>query len=76
MKSIFKNAGILLAITLVAAVALSFVYELTKEPIAIAAQKAKAEAYQAVYETAASFDDVDDAATLIGDYNATLASGT
>jgi electron transport complex protein RnfG len=42
MKNIVKNAGILLAITVVAAIALSFVYELTKEPIALAAQKAKA----------------------------------
>ena len=76
MKTIFKNTGILLAITLVAAIALSFVYELTKEPIALAAQKAKAEAYQAVYETAAAFEDVDNAATRIKEYNTTLAAGT
>lgn len=76
MKAIFKNTGILLAITLVAAIALSFVYELTKEPIALAAQKAKAEAYQAVYEDAAAFNDVDNAASIISDYNATLAAGT
>ena len=63
-------------ITAVAAVALSFVYELTKEPIALAAQKEKAEAYQKVYETAASFEDVDNAAALIKEYNATLPAGT
>ena len=76
MKSIFKNTGILLAITLVAAIALSFVYELTKEPIALAAQKAKAEAYQAVYETAAVFNDVDNATVRLREYNATLTAGT
>lgn len=74
MKTIFKNTGILLAITLVAAIALSFVYELTKEPIALAAQKAKAEAYQKVYETAATFEDIDE--VDLDKYNATLASGT
>lgn len=76
MKSIVKNAGILLAITVVAAVALSYVYELTKEPIAQAQQQAKAEAYQEVYETAASFEDVDNSATLMEEYNATLPTGT
>lgn len=76
MKSILKNTGILLAITLVAAIALSFVYELTKEPIALAAQKAKAEAYQKVYEGAATFNDVEGATALLNDYNATLTAGT
>ncbi len=76
MKNIVKNAGILLAITLVAAIALSFVYELTKEPIALAAQKAKAAAYQEVYETAAAFEDVDNVEALLKDYNTNLAAGT
>lgn len=76
MKSVFKNTGILLAISLVAAVALSFVYELTKTPIALAARQAKAEAYQTVYETAAAFEDVADDKTLLGEYNATLTAGT
>ncbi len=76
MKSILKNTGILLAITLVAAVALSFVYELTKGPIAEAAQKAKAEAYQQVYENAATFADVENAAAGIKDYNAKFTDGT
>ncbi len=76
MKTIFKNAGILLAITVVAAIALSYVYELTKEPIALAQQQAKAEAYQAVYEAAAAFEDVDHSATLMKEYNATLPAGT
>jgi len=76
MKTIFKNTGILLLITVVAAVALSFVYELTKEPIARAEQQAKVEAYQAVYTDAASFGDVADSASLLKTYNATLSAGT
>lgn len=74
MKNVFKNTGILLAITLVAAIALSFVYELTKEPIALAAQKEKAEAYGKVYETAATFEDVN--GFNVDDYNASLPTGT
>ncbi len=76
MKSIIKNTAILFAITLVAAIALSFVYELTKEPIALAEQQKKAAAYQQVYSDAASFDDVADAAALLADYNATLTGAS
>ena len=75
-KTILKNTAILLTITLVAAVALAFVYELTKEPIARAEQQKKVEAYQAVYTDAASFGDVADAAALLADYNAGLSGGT
>ncbi len=70
MKSILKNAGILLAITLVAAMALSFVYELTKEPIALAEQAAKAAAYQQVYETATGFVAVEGADAVVKEFNA------
>ncbi len=76
MKKILKNAGILLAITLVAAVALSFVYELTKAPIEQAAQQAKKEAYQQVYETADTFVEVENAADSLKAFNATYADGT
>lgn len=76
VKTILKNTAILLTITLVAAVALAFVYELTKEPIARAEQQKKVEAYQAVYTDAASFGDVADAAALLADYNAGLSGGT
>ncbi len=75
MKSILKNAAILLSITLVAAVALSFVYELTKEPIARAEQAAKAEAYREVYE-GADFANLEDEAERLSAYNATLTGGT
>lgn len=56
-SSIIKDAIALFAITLVAAVALGFVYEITKGPIAEAEAKAKAEAYAAVYPEATLVDD-------------------
>ncbi len=69
MKNILKNTAILLAITLVAAVALSYVYELTKDPIAQADQKKKAEAYQQVYTEAATFEDMEDSAARLQAFN-------
>ena len=44
MNKILKNTMILTAITLIAGVALGFVYEITKEPIANAQLEAKQEA--------------------------------
>lgn len=75
MKSVFKNAAVLLAITLVAAVVLSFVYELTKEPIARVEQAAKAEAYGQVYVDA-DFATLENEAKRLSAYNATLSGGT
>ena len=48
MKGILKDALILLCITLVAGLCLSFVYELTKDPIAQAELQKKYASYQAV----------------------------
>lgn len=76
MKTILKNTGILLAITLIATVALSFVYELTKEPIAAAQLQKKTEAYQKVYEAADAFDTVPDAAALLERFNAAREDGS
>ncbi len=76
MKNIFKNTAILLAITVVAAVALSYVYELTKEPIAQAEQQKKVEAYQDVYTEADAFGTIENNAALLKDFNADLPSGT
>ncbi len=56
MKNIIKNTLILTAITLVAGVLLGLVYEITKEPIALAKEKAKNEAYQAVLKEADTFE--------------------
>ena len=44
-----KDAAILVIITLVAALLLAFVYEITKDPIAAQQAKKKTEAYAAVY---------------------------
>lgn len=60
-----KNALILCAITLVAGVCLSFVYQLTLTPIQQAQLAAKAEAYVEVYQSADSFGAVDGSDELI-----------
>lgn len=56
MKNMLKDAAILFAITLVAGLLLGVVNEVTKEPIALAKEKAKQEACQTVFSTAASFE--------------------
>lgn len=72
MNKIIKNAIILTIITLVAGTALGVVYEVTKDPIAAAQEKAKQEAYKAVFAEASSFEeyadfDVDEAAKVIAE---------
>ena len=59
MKQIIKNTLILTTITLVAGILLGFVYEITKEPIALAKEAAKKEAYQQVMADADTFDALD-----------------
>ncbi len=58
MKSIIKNALILLAITLIAGLSLAFVHDITKEPIKRAQEEAALEAYRAVYNEADSFEEL------------------
>ena len=48
-NSLIHDALVLFAITLIAAVALGFVYELTKDPIAQTEAQAKVDAYKAVF---------------------------
>lgn len=55
MKTMIKNAMILTAITLIAGILLGLVYEVTKEPIALAKEQAKKEAYQKVMPDADAF---------------------
>ena len=52
-----KDASILLLITVVAGLILGFVYQITKEPIAAAEEKAAKAAYQEVFPEAAGFSD-------------------
>ena len=58
-KSLVSDCIKLFIITIVAGLALGFVYNVTKEPIAKQEELAKQEAYQAVFADAASFADVD-----------------
>lgn len=56
MNKIVKNTAILTIITLVAGCLLGLVYEITKEPIALAQENAKQEAYKIVLSDAAEFE--------------------
>lgn len=56
MKNMIKDAAVLFVITVVAGLILGFVYQITKEPIAIAEEKAANEAYQEVFAEAQSFE--------------------
>ncbi len=67
-----KDALILCAITLVAGACLGGVYEVTKGPIEVANQKAKAEAYRAVLPEAADFTSAD-LTELLASANAQIA---
>ncbi|WP_122642877.1 RnfABCDGE type electron transport complex subunit G [Luxibacter massiliensis] len=60
MNKIAKNTFILTAITLIAGVLLGLVYEVTKNPIAVAKENTKQEAYRTVLPDAASFESYTD----------------
>jgi len=53
-----KNTISLMVITLIAGLLLGVVYEITKEPIAAEQQRAKEEAYKAVFADAQSFESI------------------
>lgn len=57
MKNMLKDAAVLLLITLVAGLALGFVYQITKGPIALAEEKAAKEAYAEVFPGASDFEE-------------------
>ena len=59
MKEMLKNAGILLAITVIAGFVLGAVYQITKGPIAKAEEAAAMEAYKEVFADASDFSEVD-----------------
>ena len=56
MKNMIKDAAVLFVITVFAGLILGFVYQITKEPIAIAEEKAANEAYAEGFPGAASFE--------------------
>ena len=59
MKEMLKNAGILLAITVIAGFVLGAVYQITKGPIAEAEAAAAMEAYKEVFAEAADFSEIE-----------------
>lgn len=77
MNEIIKPAGILLVITMVAAMLLGMVSEVTKEPIRIQNEKTQNEAMKAVLPNAESFEKVSDAVegTTISLINKGIAGG-
>ena len=65
MKNLIKDAAILLIITLFSGLILGFVFQITKEPIALAEEKAAREAYSEVFPCALSFEPEENAQTQI-----------
>lgn len=59
MREMLKNAGILLAITVIAGFVLGAVYQITKEPIALAKEAAAMAAYREVFAEAADFNELE-----------------
>lgn len=59
MKEMLKNAGILLAITVIAGFVLGAVYQITKEPIALAKEAAAVAAYKEVFADAVDFSQLE-----------------
>ncbi len=59
MKEMLRNAGILLAITVIAGFVLGAVYQITKEPIALAEEAAAMAAYKEVFADASDFSELE-----------------
>lgn len=74
-NKIIKDALVLFMITLIAGVALGFVYEITKEPIKQAQAVAKQEAYLAVFGDAKSFEKNEKLDNTVKQYETILAEG-
>lgn len=64
-NNLLKDAIALFLITLISGLGLSYVYEITKEPIAIQAQQKALKANQAVFQEATSFEEDADMTALI-----------
>ncbi len=58
MRGMLHDAWILFVITLIAGIILGFVYQITKEPIALQEKKAKDEACKAVFADASGFEEL------------------
>lgn len=55
MNKMIKDTAILMVITLISGLLLGFVYQITKEPIALQEEKARQEAFQEVFKEAETF---------------------
>lgn len=73
-KGLYHNALILLIITLVSGLLLSFVYEITKNPIKEAEQNAKTKAYSSVLK-ASNYKSIKDIEMLIEKVNKDFQNG-
>ena len=69
-----KDAFTLFMITLISGVLLGAVYQITAEPIAIAMEKAKQEAYKKVFADAESFKENESETAAIEQANTELAN--
>ena len=67
MKEMLKNAGILLAITVIAGFILGAVYQITKGPIAEAEAAAAMEAYREVFVDASDFTEIEVNANVLAE---------
>ena len=65
IRSMFRDAGIIVAITLIAGLVLGGVYQLTKEPIAEQKRIKKQKACQEVFAEADSFAEVEGFAEVV-----------
>jgi len=65
-SELIRDAIALFIITLVSGLGLSYVYEITKEPIAIQAEQKTLEANQEVFADAASFEQDEDLMNILG----------
>ncbi|HEX3077129.1 MAG TPA: RnfABCDGE type electron transport complex subunit G [Lachnospiraceae bacterium] len=75
-NTIVKDAIALFSITIIAAILLAFVYEITKDPIAKQVEASNQKAYQSVYKEAKSFAETDEIAKLVKDSGKVLADAT
>lgn len=60
MRGMLHDAWILFVITLIAGIVLGFVYQITKEPIALQEKKARDEACKEVFADASAFEELTD----------------
>lgn len=76
VKLMFKDALILTIITLVSGFLLSFVFQLTKEPIELRAYQKKMDAYKKVFVKADKFIDDESTAKLLTDAKIKVSEAT